>query len=88
MIVRTLSRTGKLWIRIFPHLPVTKKPAEVRMGSGKGGVEFWAAGVRAGTILFELDNVTQEKAFEAFNKASYKLPVDCMPVVRKFISIN
>ena len=66
---------GKLWIRIFPDLPVTKKPAEVRMGSGKGGVEYWAARVKPGRIIFELDGVSEEVARNAFELAAAKLPI-------------
>jgi large subunit ribosomal protein L16 len=72
---RHLRRSGKLWIRIFPDLPVSAKPAEVRMGSGKGSVEYWAARVKPGRILFELDGVDEEKARGAFERAAAKLPV-------------
>ncbi len=74
-ITRHLRRVGRLWIRIFPDLPVTGKPAEVRMGKGKGSVEYWAARVAPGRILFELDGVTEEMARGAFERASAKLPV-------------
>ncbi len=74
-ISRHMKRVGRLWIRIFPDLPVTAKPAEVRMGSGKGSVEYWAARVHPGRIMFELDGVTEEVARGAFERASAKLPI-------------
>jgi large subunit ribosomal protein L16 len=74
-ISRHVKRAGRLWIRIFPDLPVTAKPAEVRMGSGKGSVEYWAARVHPGRIMFELDGVTEEVARGAFERASAKLPI-------------
>lgn len=74
-IQRSVKRGGKLWIRIFPDRPITKKPAEVRMGSGKGSVEYWAAPVKPGRILYEINGVTREQAQEAFKLAGYKLPV-------------
>ncbi len=74
-INRYLRRAGKLWIRIFPDLPVSKKPADVRMGRGKGSTEFWACRVKPGRILFELDAVTEEQAMGAFSRAANKLPI-------------
>jgi large subunit ribosomal protein L16 len=74
-ISRYVKRVGRMWIRIFPDLPVTKKPAEVRMGSGKGSVEFWAARVKPGRIIFEIDGVSEEVAREAFERAAAKLPI-------------
>ncbi len=74
-ISRHMKRVGRLWIRIFPDLPVTSKPAEVRMGKGKGSVDYWAARVAPGRILFELDGVTEEVARGAFERASAKLPI-------------
>ena len=74
-ISRHVKRVGRMWIRIFPDLPVTRKPAEVRMGSGKGSVEFWAARVAPGRILFEVDGVSEAVAREAFDRASAKLPI-------------
>lgn len=74
-INRYLKRDGKVWIRIFPDKPYTKKPAEVRMGSGKGSPEGWVAVVRPGRILFEVDGVTEEAAMEAMRLASHKLPI-------------
>src|SRR6185436_11698600 len=74
-ITRKVKRQGNLWIRVFPDKPVTKKPLEVRMGSGKGAVEHWVAVVKAGRVLFELSGVTAEEAKEAFRLASSKLPI-------------
>ena len=74
-MTRYLRRTGKVWIRIFPDLPITKKPADVRMGRGKGAVEFWACRVKPGRIIFELDSVTEEQAIGAFARAAAKLPI-------------
>lgn len=74
-INRHLKRSGKLWIRIFPDIPVSKKPADVRMGRGKGSVEYWVCRVKPGRILFELDAVTEEQAKGAFERAAAKLPI-------------
>jgi large subunit ribosomal protein L16 len=75
-ITRCIKRVGKWWIRIFPDLPVTSKPAEVRMGSGKGSIEYWACRVKPGRILFEIGGgVSEELAREAFRLASNKLPI-------------
>ena len=74
-ITRHIKRQGRLWIRVFPDVPVSKKPAEVRMGSGKGATEFWACRVHAGRIMFELDGVPQAVAKEAFSLAAAKLPI-------------
>lgn len=73
-IARTIKRGGKIWIRVFPDLPITKKPAETRMGSGKGNPEFWVAKVLPGRVLFEMNGVTKEQAQEAFLRAAHKLP--------------
>lgn len=78
-----LSREGKLWIRIFPDKPVTKKPLETRMGKGKGEPELWVAPVKAGRILFELAGVPEEIARETFNRMSHKLPVKVRMVERR-----
>lgn len=75
IISRVMKRSGKLWIRIFPDVPVTKKPAEVRMGSGKGGLEYYVAKVQPGRIVFELAGVDEEIARLAFEKAAAKLPI-------------
>ncbi len=74
-ITRKMRRVGKVWIRVFPSLPVTSKPAEVRMGSGKGSVDYWACRVYPGTILFEMDGVDEAIAVEALKLASAKLPI-------------
>lgn len=74
-ISRHVKRGGKLWIRVFPDKPITKKPLEVRMGSGKGSVEYWVAEVKPGTMLYELEGVSEELAKEAFRLAAGKLPV-------------
>lgn len=76
-INRSLSRRGKVWIRVFPHKPITKKPAETRQGKGKGGVEFWAASVKPGVVLFELSGVGPSAAREAMRLADAKLPMRC-----------
>lgn len=73
-IARSIKRGGKIWCRVFPDVPVTKKPAEVRMGSGKGNPEFWVARILPGRILFEMNGVTREQAQEAFTRAAHKLP--------------
>lgn len=73
-ISRYTKRGGKLWINVFPHKPVTKKPAEVRMGKGKGNTEFWVAVVKPGRVLFELGEVNEDIAREAMRLAAYKLP--------------
>jgi large subunit ribosomal protein L16 len=75
VITRYVARGGKLWIRIFPDTPVTKKPLEVRMGSGKGNVEYWAAKVQPGKMLYELEGISEKDAREAFRLAGDKLPV-------------
>ncbi len=74
-MTRYIKRGGKIWIRIFPHTPVTRKPLDVKMGSGKGNPEFFVAKVRAGTILFEMQGVSEEIAREAMRLAAHKLPV-------------
>ncbi len=82
-IVHHLKRGGKVWIRIFPDKPVTKKPAEVRMGSGKGAPDHWVAVVKPGRILYEISGVDLVLAKAAFRLASYKLPIDTRVVVRE-----
>lgn len=82
-MTRYVKRGGKIWIRIFPDVPVTKKPLEVRMGNGKGNVEFWAAKVQPGRILYEMEGVSEEVAREAFRLAASKLPVRCSFVNRQ-----
>ncbi|MGH8455213.1 MAG: 50S ribosomal protein L16 [Nevskiales bacterium] len=77
-----VKRGGKVWIRIFPDKPITKKPIEVRMGSGKGNVEYWVAQIQPGRMLYEMDGVTEAEAREAFRLASAKLPVKTVFVHR------
>jgi len=81
-ITRHVKRIGKLWIRVFPDRPVTKKPLEVRMGGGKGGVEEWAADVLPGRVMYELSGVDEATAKEAFRLAGHKLPVGYKMLVR------
>ncbi len=81
-ITRHIKRQGRLWIRIFPDVAVSSKPAEVRMGSGKGAPEYWAARVKPGRILFELDGVEGPLAAEAFSRAAMKLPIKVKVVAR------
>ena len=80
---RYMKREGQMWIRIFPDKPITKKPAEVRMGKGKGAPEYWAAVVKPGRIMFELDGVPLEIAREALRLAAQKLPITTKFVVRR-----
>jgi large subunit ribosomal protein L16 len=82
-ITRHIRRAGRVWIRIFPDVPVSQKPAEVRMGSGKGSPEFWICRVKPGRIMFELDGVSAEIAREAFALAAAKLPIGTRFVVRE-----
>ena len=82
-INRYVKRGGKVWIRIFPHTPVTKKPLDVKMGGGKGEPQFFVAKVKAGTVMFEIADVTDEQAKEALRLASHKLPVRCKIVKRE-----
>ncbi len=81
-ITRKMKRDGKVWIRIFPDKPVSKKPLETRMGKGKGAPEFWVAVVRPGRIMFEVGGVSKELAIEALNLASHKLPIKTKVVIR------
>lgn len=81
-MTRYIKRGGKVWIKIFPDKPITKKPAEVRMGSGKGAVEYWVAVVKPGRIMFELAGVSEEIAREALRLAIHKLPIKCKIVSR------
>lgn len=82
-MTRYMKRGGKVWIKIFPHMPYTKKPLEVRMGSGKGAVEGWVAIVKPGRVMFEVAGVSEEIAREALRLASHKLPVKCKFVKRE-----
>ncbi len=81
-ITRHVKRKGKIWIRIFPDKPITKKPAETRMGKGKGGVEYWVAPVKPGRILYEMEGVDEKAALEALRLASHKLPIPTKIVCR------
>ena len=81
-ITRYLKRAGRMWIRIFPDVPVSKKPAEVRMGKGKGSIEFWACRVKPGRIMFEVDGVNINDARRAMTLAAAKLPIKCKFVER------
>ncbi|MAU87017.1 MAG: 50S ribosomal protein L16 [Alphaproteobacteria bacterium] len=81
-MTRHMKRAGRVWIRIFPDVPVSKKPTEVRMGKGKGSVEYWAAKVKPGRVMFEIDGVSIEVAREALSLAAAKLPVKCKIVSR------
>ena len=85
-IVRHVRRRGKYWVRIFPDKPVTAKPAETRMGKGKGAVDHWVAVVKPGRILFELGGVSEDMAQEAMRLASHKLPIKCQFVKREEVT--
>jgi len=79
-MTRYVKRGGKIWIRVFPDKAITKKPAETRMGSGKGNVEEWAAVIKPGRVIFEMDGIPQAEAFEALRLANNKLPIHCKPI--------
>ena len=82
-MTRYVKRGGKVWIKIFPDKPITEKPAETRMGSGKGSPEYWVAVVKPGRVMFEMDGVEVEAAREAMRLASHKLPIKCKFVVKE-----
>ena len=82
-MTRSIKRGGKVYIKIFPHKPITKKPAEVRMGSGKGSPEYWVAVVKPGRVMFEIEGVTEAQAREAMRLAAHKLPIMCKSAVKK-----
>jgi large subunit ribosomal protein L16 len=82
-MTRYIKRSGKVWINIFPHKPISKKPAETRMGSGKGNPEYWVAPVKPGKVMFELAGVSESVAREAIRLASHKLPMKCRFVKRE-----
>lgn len=84
-ISRHIKRGGKLWIRVFPDKPVSKKPLEVRMGNGKGAPEFWVAIIKPGRILYEIEGITEPLAKEAFRLAASKLPIKCRFVSRSML---
>ena len=85
-MTRFIKRGGKVWIDIFPHKPITKKPAETRMGSGKGSVEYWVAVVKPGRVMFDMSGVSEEVAREAMRLASHKLPVKCKFVKKEVVA--
>lgn len=82
-MTRHMKRQGRVWIRVFPDVPVTQKPTEVRMGKGKGSVEYWAAKVKPGRVMFEIDGVSEEIAREALRLAAMKLPIKCRFIQRE-----
>ena len=82
-MTRYIKRGGQVWIKIFPDKPITEKPAETRMGSGKGSPEYWVAVVKPGRVMFEMDGVAEEVAKEAMRLASHKLPIKCKFVTRE-----
>ena len=82
-MTRSIKRGGKVYIKIFQHKPVTKKPAEVRMGSGKGAPEYWVAVVKPGRVMFEIDGVTEAQAREAIRLAMHKLPIKCKFAIKE-----
>ena len=82
-MTRYVKRGGKVWIKIFPDKPITEKPAETRMGSGKGSPEYWVAVVKPGRVMFEMDGITVEQAKEAMRLASHKLPIKCKFVTKE-----
>ena len=84
-MTRYIRRGGKVWIKIFPDKPITEKPAETRMGSGKGSPEYWAAVVKPGRVMFEMDGVSEEVAREAMRLAMHKLPIKCKFMVKEQI---
>ena len=83
-ITRHLRRGGKLWIRVFPDLPITQRPAETRMGSGKGSPEYWVAVMKAGKIIYEISGVSEDLALEGLRLASYKLPMKSKVITNKY----
>jgi large subunit ribosomal protein L16 len=86
VLAREIGKNGKVWIRIFPDMPYTKKPAEVKLGKGKGDLEGYCAPVKAGRVLFEVDGVTEAVAREAFRKAGTKLPVRSVVISRELVA--
>ena len=87
-MTRYVKRGGQVWIKIFPDKPITEKPAETRMGSGKGSPEYWVAVVKPGRVMFEMDGVTEEQAKEAMRLASNKLPIKCKFVKKEDLEIG
>lgn len=87
-ITNYVKRGGKVWIRIFPDRPITQKPAETRMGSGKGSVEYWVAVIKPGRMLFEMSGVSEDVAAEAMRRAAQKLPVKCKFITRSSTEVG
>ena len=87
-MTRYVKRGGQVWIKIFPDKPITEKPAETRMGSGKGSPEYWVAVVKPGRVMFEMDGITEEQAREAMRLASHKLPIKCKFVRKEDLEVN
>jgi large subunit ribosomal protein L16 len=87
-ITNYLKRGGKIWIRIFPDKPVTQKPAETRMGSGKGNPEYWVAVVKPGRVMFEVAGVPRDQAEEALRRAAMKMPMDCRFIERQHVGVS
>ena len=87
-MTRYVKRGGKVWIKIFPDKPITEKPAETRMGSGKGSPEYWVAVVKPGRVMFEMDGVTPEQAKEAMRLAAHKLPIKCKFALKEDLEKN
>ena len=87
-MTRYVKRGGKVWIKIFPDKPITEKPAETRMGSGKGSPEYWVAVVKPGRVMFEMAGITEEQAKEAMRLASHKLPIKCKFVKKSDLETN
>ena len=87
-MTRYIRRGGKVWIKIFPDKPITEKPAETRMGSGKGSPEYWVAVVKPGRVMFEMDGVAEELAKEAMRLAAMKLPIKCKFVRKEDLEVN
>ncbi len=87
-MTRHVKRGGNIWVRIFPHKPITKKPAETRMGSGKGNVEEWAAVIKPGRIVFEMGGIPQNEAFEALRLAAHKLPLKFKLINKQIEAVN
>lgn len=88
ILAKKIKKTGRIVIRIFPHLPVTTKPIGVRMGGGKGGVEYYVANIAPGTVMFEMDGISSEDAQELFAQVRYKMPVECSLVKRRFSALS
>ena len=88
MMAKVTKKTGRIWIRSFPHFPVTEKPADVRMGGGKGSIEYYVSAVQEGTIMFEVDGISEEEARDLFQRVSYKLPMGTKFAKRKFCKIQ